>query len=157
MSAFLHPPDSDDVGAVADYEVVQHLGEEGGEGPGDGAAPVVPDQSEFLLPEVLHQGLDVVDKLHDVELVQANRLLRLSVASDVQGHDPVTRPGEVLELMSPGEPELGEAVTEDHQRLPASSIVCGSPGLNIVQLDSIHSSISVNPVRALLNTFLMLN
>ena len=133
------------MGAVADDEIIQHLREEGGEGPADGAAPVMPDQSKLLLPEVLHQGLDVIDKLHTVELVQAHGLLRLSVPPDVQGHHPVTRPGEVLELMSPDKPELREAVTEDHQRLPSPCLVCPS-SLDIVKLDPIHSGISVNSI-----------
>ena len=84
------------MGAVADDEIIQHLGEEGSEGPADGAAPVMPDQSELLLAELLHQGLDVIDELHDVELIQAHRFLRLSVPPDVQGNHPVTCTGEVL-------------------------------------------------------------
>ena len=146
LFGFHHPPDSDHMGAVADDEIIQHLGEEGGEGPADGAAPVMPHQSKLLLTELLHQGLDVIDELHDVELVQAHGFLRLSVPPDVQGNHPVTRPGEVLKLMSPDKPELREAVTENHQWPPSPCLVCSPSSLDIVQLDPIHSSISVNSV-----------
>jgi hypothetical protein len=48
------------MGRVEDGELVDHLGVVHGNGPGDGAAPVVTDQPRGLLTELSDQAADVV-------------------------------------------------------------------------------------------------
>ena len=46
----------------------------------------------------------------DMILAEADRFVRVSVAPDVEGDDAVATGGEVLELVPPHVPELGEPV-----------------------------------------------
>ena len=144
---------------VADDEVVQHVRVEAGEGPADGSAPVVAHQGEPPHPETLHQRLDVVCQLlhntllgHDWEvtndlhvvLVQVGGLLTLAIPSVVYSDDSELF-FEVSNLMSPDEPELREAVTEQHDGLLLVPLSL-HPGLDIVKLDTSDLDVVVTAV-----------
>ena len=104
---------------IDDHQLLHVLRVGGGEGPGDGSAPVVGDQDAGLVGPI---GLQVFDQLAQVFQQRfdavggdAFGLVGKIVAAQVEGHGAMV-PAELFQLAFPRMPELGKAVDEEHQR-----------------------------------------
>ncbi len=86
----------------------------GRHGPGDQAAPVVPDDDGIGLAERAHQpgrvgcGCD--------QVIAARRLVACAVAAQVRSDNPVAGLAQRCQLAAPRPPELREPVQQQHQR-----------------------------------------
>ena len=108
-------PEEDRVRGVEDREPLDESRVEGGDAPGDRAAPVVADEVRPFVPEVPDEVRDVSrEELHPVA-ADALRLLREVVAAEVGGDDAEAGRGERGDLVPPREPVLREAVQEEDE------------------------------------------
>lgn len=64
----------------------------------------------------IHQSDDATGQLENVVRLDLLRTIRLPVAAHVWSDHPITRIRERSELITPGTPNLGEAVQQDAQR-----------------------------------------
>ncbi len=101
--------------AVEHGELARHRRPLHGDGPGDGAAPVVSDDRRIAFAEGVDQSLDVGDQLGHGVRRHAGGLLALVVAAQV-GRDDAEALRQLGDLVAPGVPELGEPVQENDER-----------------------------------------
>src|SRR5207237_1595300 len=91
---------------------------EHGVGPGDGAAPIVADDDRLVFLEMLAHRIDVAYEFVHGVAGDAGGVIALVVAAQVDGGDLKVF-GEGGDLVTPGIPEIGEAVEEDDERAGA--------------------------------------
>src|SRR6266571_5034205 len=97
-----------------DREPPDHLAEVRRHGPGDQAAPVVPDYHRVRLAERPDQPGGVGRRGHQV--VAARRLVTAAEAAQVSSDSAVSGLAQRGQLLAPGPPELGKTVQQQHQR-----------------------------------------
>src|SRR6476661_2521123 len=98
------------MGGVEDGESIDDLRMVHRGGPGDGSTPVVTDQERGFSTKLLDEIADVGGEQIDSVRLESLWLRRQVVATCIRGDHPKARCRERLDLQSPTEPELREAV-----------------------------------------------
>jgi hypothetical protein len=123
------------VGGVEDDQLVDRRRVAHRQVPGDAAAPVVSGDDRAPFAEVVDQAGDVVRQGFDHVAAHTRRLRRGVIAAHVRSDDAVAGRGQRRDLISPGVPELGEAVQQDDERAGA--------GFDVVQPHTVHDRLAV--------------
>src|SRR5688572_32813329 len=84
--------------------------------PRDRRAPVVSNDDRLLLAERGYEPDDVADRMQDRVVVRVRGRFRLTEAAHVWRNSAEARSGDGRQLVPPRIPELGPAVTHQHER-----------------------------------------